>query len=119
MHGKKLVVSLGRKEHPVGGQQMDANHRGEDAADEKENRHRDEIQQSDALVIGGQQPGADVAASRDQIMIARRFVGWCWRRVVHNLLLLRDWGNSGARGGAALGRYRDRLLAKNENNLYP
>ncbi len=54
VHGEKFVVRFGGDQGSGRRQKMDANHGGEDAANEKENSDRTEIQQGDALVIGGQ-----------------------------------------------------------------
>ena len=56
VHGEQLVVGFRRNQVAVRRQQVNADHGGERAADEKEEGHRREIQQRDALVIRGQQP---------------------------------------------------------------
>src|SRR5205807_8153080 len=89
----------------AGGQQMDANHGGQDAADEKENCDGGEIKQGNALVIGGQQPRTEAGAVAGvQIMLMRQFTVWCERRVAHDLSLPR-----GRRNPGTLCRYRLRL----------
>ena len=97
VHCEELVVSFRRDERPGGRQEMDANHGGEDAADEKENSNRGEVQQGDAFVIGGEQPRTDArAVGSVQIMCIRQFVVWRWRRVAHNLFVPRRRRNPGA-----------------------
>ena len=56
MHGEELVVSIGLHQVARGSQQLEADEQREEAANEKEERDGDEIEQRDALVVGGEQP---------------------------------------------------------------
>src|SRR5262249_7463681 len=73
MHGKELVVGFRRNEQPARREQVNANQRGEDAANEKEKRNRSKIEQCDALVVGSKQPRSN-AVRRIQIMFSRKLV---------------------------------------------
>ena len=55
VHREQLVVGVVR-EHAFRRQQVQAHTDGERAADEEERRDGEQIQQRDALVIGGEQP---------------------------------------------------------------
>src|SRR5712671_2625591 len=59
MHGEKLVVSVGLDEVAGGRKQLEADEQGKKSANEKEKRDRDEIEQGDAFVVGGEQPRPD------------------------------------------------------------
>ncbi len=72
VHGKELVVSLRRNQVTGRRKQVNADHGGEDAADEKEESDGSKIKQRDALVVGGQQPGTD-AVRGIEIMLFRQF----------------------------------------------
>ena len=80
VHGEQLVVGFRRDQVAVWRKQVDADHRGERAADEEEERDRRQIQQRDALMVGGQQPrtnairGVEIVLAR-QLMPAR--ARWC------------------------------------------
>jgi len=100
---KKLVVGLGRNQGAGGREQMDANHGGQDAADEKEESHRTEPQQGDALMVGGEQPRTDAVGGVEIVLVghivARRRILW---RVAHDLFLPRGRRNAGALRGNRL-----------------
>ena len=53
VHGEELVVSFRCDQRSAGGQEMDANHGGQHAANEKENCDGGQIKQGNALVVGG------------------------------------------------------------------
>jgi hypothetical protein len=55
--GEGLVVSAGLHKVALRGEQLEANRHRVQTADEKEETDRAEIEQRDALVIFGQQPG--------------------------------------------------------------
>src|SRR5712692_11911526 len=97
---------------------MDANHGGEDPANEKEKSDRAEIQQGDALVVRGEQPRTDaVAVGGVQIMLARQFVVWRWRRIAHDLSLSRGRRNPGTLRGNRLRLQRLDIGGESENLL--
>ncbi len=100
VHGEKLVVGFRRNQCAGGRQKMDSNHGGEDSADEKENGHGTEIQQGDALVVGGEQPRTD-AVGGIEVVLMRHFVTRqrIWRYVAHGLFIPRGRCNAGALGG--------------------
>ena len=109
VHGEELVVGFRTDQHAAGGQEMNADHGGEDAANEEENRDGGEVEQGDALVVGGEQPRTDAGSvSGIQIMRIRQFRFWQWRCGAHDLSFLRGRGgfryrgHSGALGGNGL-----------------
>ncbi len=59
MHGHHAVIGLGRQEGAGGGQEIEPNRRRRRPAEEKEQGDGGQIQERYALVIDGQQPGAD------------------------------------------------------------
>ena len=69
MHGEELVVGFRSDQRARGSQQVDANHGGENAADEEEECDGNEIQKGDALVVGGEQPRTN-AVTGVEIVIA-------------------------------------------------
>ena len=64
---EQLVVSLRGDQVARRGQQLQANHGGEDAAQKEKETDGAEIQQRDALVVLGQQPGLDAVFVRQVI----------------------------------------------------
>jgi len=66
----------------------------------KEERHRAEIQQGDALVVRGEQPRAD-AVGGVEIVLVRHFVArqWSCQRVAHDLFIPRGRRNPGTLRG--------------------
>ena len=56
---EQAVVDVGASERRPGRQQLEADQRRRSAADEEEKGDRHEEEEGDALVVGGQQPGAD------------------------------------------------------------
>ncbi len=83
VHGEKLVIGFRSDEGAAGSQQVDADHGGEDAADEKEESDRSKIQKSDAFVVGGKQPRFN-AIGGIEIMLPRHLKTGRWRRLAHN-----------------------------------
>ncbi len=73
MHGEELVVSLRRDEIAGRRKKVNTNHGGEDAADEEEESDGRKIEQSDALMVSGQQPGTE-AVGGIEIMLLRHFI---------------------------------------------
>src|SRR5207248_2139564 len=59
VHGEELVVGVRLHQVPGGSQQLEADKQRKEAADEKEERDRDQIEQGDALVVGGEKPRSD------------------------------------------------------------
>ena len=59
MHGEELVISIGLHQVARGREQFQADEQREEAADEEEECDGDEIEQRDALVVGGEQPRPD------------------------------------------------------------
>ena len=59
VHGEKLVVSIGL--HQVAGrrQQFQPDQQGKEPPNEEEESNREQVEQRDALVVRGQQPGLD------------------------------------------------------------
>ena len=111
MHGEELVVGFRRDQGAARRQEMNADHGGENAPNEKENSDGGEVKQGDALVVGGKQPRFDACAVTDiQIMRFRQFVFWNYGRGAHDLSFLRGRsgfsaaprGDSGALGGDGL-----------------
>jgi len=80
VHGEELVVGFGGDQVTRWSQQVDTDHGGEDAANEKEEGDGSEIEQGDALVVGGEKPGAN-AVGGIKIMLFRQLQGsgilWC------------------------------------------
>ena len=59
VHGEELVVGVGLDEVAGGGEQFETDEQGEESADEEEERDGEQVEQGDALVVGGEQPRAD------------------------------------------------------------
>jgi hypothetical protein len=59
VEGEEFVVSVVGNQVSLGCHQVEADDCGEDAADEEENGHRDQIKDADALVIEREEPGFD------------------------------------------------------------
>ena len=72
VHGEELVIGVGLHQVAGGGQQLEADEQREEAADEKEERDRDQIEQGDALVVGGQKPRIDAVLRYSDNFRARR-----------------------------------------------
>jgi len=53
VHGEQLVVGVRTHQVARGRRQFEPDQHGEKAADEKEERHRDQIENGDALVVLG------------------------------------------------------------------
>src|SRR6266550_1915266 len=56
VHGEELVVSVGLNKIAGGSEQLKANQQGEQSADKEEERNRSQVEQRNALVVGGKQP---------------------------------------------------------------
>src|SRR5579863_4094557 len=74
VHGEELIVIFGRDQEAIGRKQVDTNQRSEQATDEEEERNRAKIEQSNALVVGGEKPRTDTVAGV-QIVRLRQFMG--------------------------------------------
>ena len=72
MHGEQLVIRVGLDERSLRFDQVQPHEHGERTADKKHQRDGAEVQQRDALVVGGEKPRLD-AVIRVEIMNARRF----------------------------------------------
>ena len=70
MHGKQLVVVVGRDQSAFRGKKMNAYQGGKKAADEEKEGNGKKIENPDALMVFGQKPGFD-AELGVQIMFAR------------------------------------------------
>ncbi len=70
VHGKQLVIGIVQHQVAWRSQQLQADQHGEEAAKEEEQRDRDQIQDCNALVVGGQQPRLD-AVVRVQVIRLR------------------------------------------------
>src|SRR5208283_1562556 len=57
VHGEHLVIGVGLHQVALWRQQLEPNEHGEEAAEKEEHRHRNQVEDRDALVVGGQQPG--------------------------------------------------------------
>ena len=69
VHGEQLVVGFRLHQRALRIDQVDAHQNGEGAADEEEERDRNQVEKRDAFVIGGEQPGLP-AVVRVQIIDA-------------------------------------------------
>src|SRR6202521_1475612 len=107
VHGEQLVVRFRRNQVTRRREQVDADHRGEDAAHKEKERDRTEIEQGDALMVRGKQPRTE-AVRGVQIILMRQFVDLRWRRRAHDLFIPRGRRDSGTFGG-----YRLRLQRLN------
>src|SRR6266550_1734528 len=56
MHGEQLVVGVGLNQVARGSEQFETNEQSEQSADEEKERYRSQVEQRDALVVGGEQP---------------------------------------------------------------
>ncbi len=63
VHREDLVVGVGREEAPVRARELQAHEERLDAADGEEEERRQEVEDADALVIDGRDPGEDRALS--------------------------------------------------------
>ena len=114
VHGEQFVVGLGGNQVTLRRQQVDADHHGKRAAQEKEQRDGNQVQQGDALVVGGEQPRA-YAVLRVQIMLAGQR-SCRWRRA-HGVLFFSRAAGAGAaappacRPAAPCGACRDLMYA--------
>jgi len=87
VHGEELVVSFGGDQITGGREEVDADQGGENAADEEENGDRAEIQEGDALVVGGEQPRFEAVRGVQVVLVRHGLRGhWCWR-LAHDLFL--------------------------------
>ena len=68
VHGEQLVVGVRRDQVALRRQQLQADQRGEDAAQEEEQRDGDQVQQRDALVVLGEQPRLEAVAGVQVIL---------------------------------------------------
>ena len=82
VHGEELVIGVRRDEDTRRRQQFDADHGGESAAEKKEQRDGEQVEQADSLVVLGQQPRFKTVALI-QVMFA-----FLYCRGNHNVLLL-------------------------------
>ena len=71
VHGEQLVIGVRRDQVALRRQQLDADQRGEGAADEEEQRDREQVEQRDALVVLGQQPRLEAVARRSGNSLVR------------------------------------------------
>ena len=62
MHGEELVVGFGLDQGAGGLDQVQPHHDGRDSSDEKHQGDGSEIEQGDAFVVGGEEPGFDSVA---------------------------------------------------------
>ncbi len=69
MHGEKFVVGFGLHQIALRREQLQAQQGGGHTADNKEKRHRQQVEPGDPLVIGGEEPGFN-AVAHVQIMQA-------------------------------------------------
>src|SRR5271169_1118878 len=53
VHGEEFVVGIGLHQVACGSEQFKTNQQGEEAADEKEHRDREQVEERNALVVGG------------------------------------------------------------------
>ena len=56
---EELIVGVGLDQVAGGREQFETDEQREESANEKEERDRDQVEQRDALVVGGEQPGTD------------------------------------------------------------
>src|SRR6202140_1733212 len=68
VHGEGLVVHIGRHQVTCGREQFQSDEQGEEAADEKEKRDREQVEQRNALVVSGEQPRANAILCIDVIL---------------------------------------------------
>ena len=59
VHGEHLVIGVGLHQVALRRQQLEPDEHGKEAAEKKERRHRDQVEDRDPLVVGGQQPGLE------------------------------------------------------------
>src|SRR5207245_11591458 len=62
VHGEELVVGLCLEEVARRREQLEAQHDGEEAAHEEGARQRDQVEEPDPLVVGGEEPRAHAVA---------------------------------------------------------
>ena len=85
VHREQLVVGFRLHQRALRLDQVDAHQHGEGAADEEEERDRNQIEQRDALVIHGEQPGLPAVVRVEIIDAAFRAAAagswrwWSWR----------------------------------------
>ncbi len=100
MHGEELVVRFRRNQGAGWRQKMDTDHGGEEPANEKEKGDGTKPQQSDALVVGGEEPRTEAILGVQVILVrhvmARQRI---LQRVAHDLFLPRRRRNPGALRG--------------------
>ena len=82
VHGEQLVIRVRRHEVTRRREQFHADHGGESAAQEKEQGNGGQVEQADALVVFGEQPGFETVALIE-VMFA-----FLYCRGNHNVLLL-------------------------------
>src|SRR5205085_4317824 len=56
MHGEQLVVSVGLNKVARGSEQFETNQQGEQSANKEEEGNRSQVEQGNALMVGGEQP---------------------------------------------------------------
>ena len=59
MHGEELVVGIGLHQVACWSQQLQTNEQREEASDKEEECDREQVEQCDTLVVGGEQPRTD------------------------------------------------------------
>ena len=59
VHGEHLVIGVGLHQVALRRQQLEPDEHGKEAAEKEERRHRNQIEDRDPLVVGGQQPGLE------------------------------------------------------------
>src|SRR4029077_19219440 len=59
VHGEELVIGVGLHQVAGGSEQLETDQQGEKATDEKEERDREQVEERNALVVGGEHPRGD------------------------------------------------------------
>ena len=77
VHREQLVVGLGLDEVAGGSDELQPDEDGERAAQEEHERHAGQIEQGDALVVGGEQPGLHAISHVEIVHPWRRRLGRC------------------------------------------
>ena len=77
VHGEQLVVGVGRDQVTRGRQQLQADHHGEESAQPEHRGDRDQVQDRDPLMIGGQQPRLDAVVGIQVILALDSLYSGC------------------------------------------